>query len=82
MGLPTVATDIRGNRQVIVDGETGVLVPVRDAAALTAAVTSLVRDPAQRDAMSTAARARSVTHFDQQQVINCTLDAYASLRAR
>ena len=82
MGLPTVATDIRGNRQVIADGETGVLVPVRDGAALTSAVTSLVRDPARRDAMSTAARARSVTHFDQQQVINCTLDAYASLRAR
>jgi glycosyltransferase involved in cell wall biosynthesis len=80
MGLPTVATDIRGNRQVIADGETGVLVPVRDPAALTAAVTSLVEDPAQRHAMSAAARARSVTHFDQQRVIECTLDAYALLR--
>jgi glycosyltransferase involved in cell wall biosynthesis len=82
MGLPPVATDIRGNRQVIADGETGVLVPVRDPAGLTAAVISLVEDPARRHAMSAAARARSVAHFDQQRVIDCTLDAYALLRTR
>ena len=33
MGLPIVATDVRGCRQVVVDGETGYLVPVRDAVA-------------------------------------------------
>ena len=46
MGLPTVATDIRGNRQVIADGETGLLVGVRDAAGIAAAVERLM--PAQQ----------------------------------
>ena len=35
MGLPVVATDIRGCRQVVEHGSTGLLVPPRDAAALT-----------------------------------------------
>ncbi|HEY4334121.1 MAG TPA: glycosyltransferase, partial [Ilumatobacteraceae bacterium] len=42
MGLPIVATNIRGCRQVVDDGLTGVLVPVRDAQALGAAVGELV----------------------------------------
>ena len=38
MGLPIVATDIRGCRQVVDDGRTGVLVPVGDVPALTEAI--------------------------------------------
>jgi glycosyltransferase involved in cell wall biosynthesis len=77
MGLPTVASDIRGNRQVV-DPTTGVLVPVRDAAALAGAITALVLDPARRKAMGTAARAKAHSEFDQAQVIARTLDAYNS----
>jgi glycosyltransferase involved in cell wall biosynthesis len=77
MGLPTVASDIRGNRQVV-DPATGVLVPVRDAAALAAAITGLVGDPARRRAMGAAARAKAEAEFDQAQVIARTLDAYRS----
>ena len=49
MGLPTVATDIRGNRQVIADGETGLLVPVRDPAGIRSAVAQLVADAERED---------------------------------
>ena len=56
MGLPTVATDIRGNRQVIADGETGLLVPVRDPPAIAAAVERLVADAERRSTMGAAAR--------------------------
>ena len=41
MGLPVVATDVRGCREVVDDGVTGVLVPVGDAAALAAALRAL-----------------------------------------
>ena len=51
MGLPTVATDIRGCRQVVDDGETGLLVPVRDAVAIAAAVEQLVGDAGLRSTM-------------------------------
>jgi glycosyltransferase involved in cell wall biosynthesis len=80
MGLPTVATDIRGNRQVIADGETGLLVPVRDPAAIRAAVERLVADPHLRTAMGQSARGRAAAEFDQQRIIDRTLAAYALLR--
>jgi glycosyltransferase involved in cell wall biosynthesis len=82
MGLPTVATDIRGNRQVIDDGVTGVLVAVRDASALSAAVADLADDAERRRAMGAAAQARAVEHFDQQRVIDISLAAYRSLSSR
>jgi ribosomal protein S18 acetylase RimI-like enzyme len=82
MGLPIVATDIRGCRQVVADGETGVLVPPRDPVALTAAIRGLVDDPARRRAMGRAARARAVRHFDQQRQIDLSLEVYERLLAR
>lgn len=77
MGLPTVATDIRGNRQVV-DESTGVLVPVRDAAALAAAMTDLAAGPDRRAAMGAAARRKAADEFDQARVIDRTLAAYAA----
>jgi glycosyltransferase involved in cell wall biosynthesis len=82
MGLPIVASDIRGNRQVIADGETGVLVPVRDAAAFARAIGALVGDPALLARQSVAARARALAEFDQHRVIDRTLDAYRLLDRR
>jgi glycosyltransferase involved in cell wall biosynthesis len=78
-GLPIVATDIRGCRQVVEAGRTGLLVPVRDPAGLRAAIGSLLDDPASRRAMAAAARDKARAEFDQQTVIDRTLDAYALL---
>ena len=79
MGLPTVATDIRGNRQVIADGVTGVLVPVRDPAALALAIGELVDDAHHRDLQGGAAVARAATDFDQQRQIDITMAQYRAL---
>jgi len=78
-GLPVVATDIRGCRQVVDDGVTGRLVPPRDAAALAAAVEALAADPAGREAMGRAALARAAADFDQRRVIATTLRTYRHL---
>ncbi len=75
MGLPVVATDIRGCRQVVEHGLTGTLVPVRDAPALATAVADLVR----RSAYGRAARQRALEHFDQQVVIDRTLATYRAV---
>jgi glycosyltransferase involved in cell wall biosynthesis len=80
MGLPVVATDIRGCRQVVDDGRTGVLVPVRDACALAEAIHRLVADVPAREAMSAAARDKAAREFDQRRCIGVTLDVYATLR--
>lgn len=76
MGLPTVATDIRGNRQVVADGVTGVLVPVRDADGLAAGVARLAGDVRMRAEMAGAARDRAIAEFDQRRVIERSLEAY------
>ena len=82
MGVPVVATDIRGCRQVVDDGVTGRLVPVRDAAALAAAVASLAADPEARRSMGAASRAKAAREFDQRRVIDLTLSVYRELLDR
>jgi glycosyltransferase involved in cell wall biosynthesis len=79
MGVPVVATDIRGCRQVVDDGVTGMLVPVRDSGALAAAIEQLAREPETRARMGAAARRKAQRDFDQQQVIDTTLDVYEQL---
>ena len=79
MGLPIVATNIRGCRQVVDDEITGRFVPKRDAAALAEAVADLAGDPEARCRMGKAAHAKAVQSFDQQQVIDITLAAYEEL---
>lgn len=81
MGLPVVATDIRGCRQVVDDGTTGRLVPVRDGAALGAALVALVGDADLRRSMGVAARRKAEADFDQERCIELTLDAYRRLLA-
>ncbi|MEM9466187.1 MAG: glycosyltransferase family 4 protein [Actinomycetota bacterium] len=79
MGLPVVATDIRGCRQVVVDGENGALVPVRDAGRLTSALLRLVADPELRIRQGVAGRVRAIEHFDDRDVIATTLRTYDAL---
>lgn len=68
-GLPVVATDIRGAREQVIDGETGLLVPVKDEAALAAALDRLVADPALRARMGEASLARARAEYDEGSVI-------------
>jgi glycosyltransferase involved in cell wall biosynthesis len=73
-GLPVVATDIRGSREEVVDGKTGLLVPVKDPAALASALQSLTTDPALRVQMGRAGLARARTLYDEKRVIDRQLD--------
>jgi glycosyltransferase involved in cell wall biosynthesis len=82
MGLPVVATDIRGCRQVVDNDATGRLVPVRDAAALASAIRDLANDDRVRRTMGLAARAKAEKEFDQTRCIDITLSTYESLLGR
>jgi len=79
LGVPVIATDVRGCRQVVDDGRSGLLVPVRDPAALADAIESLVVDPLLRERLGNAARDRALVEFDQDRVIARTLAVYRSL---
>lgn len=62
-GLPVVATDVGGNGELVVPGETGALVPARDAAALAAAMGRYANDREMLRQHGEAARARAVAFF-------------------
>lgn len=82
MGLPIVASNIRGCRQVVVDQVTGRLFAPGDAAGLVAALRPLVIDRIRRRRMGDAARERAVEHFDDRDVVQTTLRTYEWLRSR
>src|SRR5438105_11867978 len=82
MGVPVVATNIRGCRQVVDDGRTGRLVPVGDVDALAGAIAALATDAELRRSLGEAARAKAQREFDQQRVIDTTLAVYEGLLAR
>ena len=79
MGLPIVATDIRGCRQVVDDGVTGLLVPVNEPASLARTLVQLAGDPADRGRYAAAGRTKAQREFDQSQVIDTTLATYQRL---
>ncbi|MGH9210708.1 MAG: glycosyltransferase family 4 protein [Acidimicrobiales bacterium] len=75
-GLPIVATDVRGCRQVVDHEVTGLLVPVRDADALARAIAELAGDRPRRKTMGKAAVARAEEHFDERRVVELVMDTY------
>jgi glycosyltransferase involved in cell wall biosynthesis len=79
MGLPIIATNIRGCRQVVDDGVTGLLVPPHDAHALADAIGQLAADPVRRRTFGKAAREKARREFDQQRCIDITLETYRRL---
>jgi glycosyltransferase involved in cell wall biosynthesis len=62
-GRPVVATRVGGCPEVVVDGETGVLVALGDTGAFVDAITALLGDRDERDAMGIAARRHAEHHF-------------------
>jgi glycosyltransferase involved in cell wall biosynthesis len=62
-GLPMIVTDIGGNAEAVIDGETGFVVPPAEPAALAAALLRLAQDPALRRKLGEAGRERLATHF-------------------
>jgi glycosyltransferase involved in cell wall biosynthesis len=78
-GLPVVATRMGGIPEAVRDGETGLLVPPRDAAALAAAVKSLLDDPGRREAMGRAGRRWVEQAFSIERTIDITMDLYCEL---
>ena len=79
MGLPSVVTDINGSREIIRQGENGVIVPSKDADALYEAMLDMVNDNASRDRMADNAREMIASRFEQGFVRNCLYDFYDEL---
>lgn len=80
-GLPIVTTDTPGCREIVRDGENGLLVPVQDHAALADALERLILDEGLRRRMGNRSRQRATEEFSQERVIEATLAVYQELAA-
>jgi glycosyltransferase involved in cell wall biosynthesis len=65
-GLPVVATAVGGVPEAVADGQTGLLVPPRDSAALAAACLTLIDQPARRQSMGAAGRRFALARYNWQ----------------
>ncbi len=74
MELPVVATDIRGSREEVVHGETGLLVPTHNSAALTEALRTLIADPDLSRRMGKAGRQRALKLYDERCIVARQID--------
>jgi glycosyltransferase involved in cell wall biosynthesis len=75
-GLPVVASDVGGLRELVVEGETGLLVPPADPEALAAALQGLLADRALRRRLGAAGRARAEARFDLAPFRRAHLEVY------
>lgn len=82
VGLPLVATDVPGCREIVRHDETGLLVPPKDAAALAAAIERLVSEPGLRARMGRSARRAAETRYAESVVLASYLELYDKLMAR
>ncbi len=78
-GRAVITTDVPGCRDAIEAGQTGVLVPVRDARAIYEAVCDLAENTQKRQAMGQAGRALAQEAFDIRKVVQAHLDIYQAL---
>ena len=80
-GLPCVASDAGGIPEVVAEGGTGLLFPVRDPAALASRLRILVEDESLRRRMGAEARRRAVEVFDWDRIAERTAGFYERLMA-
>ncbi|CAA9574475.1 MAG: hypothetical protein AVDCRST_MAG88-2689 [uncultured Thermomicrobiales bacterium] len=75
---PVIASDFGGFREVVRGGETGLLVPPQDPAALAGAIDALLADPARRRALAAAGRRDVAARFSWPAVVERVLAAYGT----
>ena len=78
-GLPSVSFDVGGIPEVVVEGETGFLVPLEDTEGLGQAIARLAQNGSLRDSMGDAARRRAIEAFSADTVVESYLEAYRNV---
>jgi glycosyltransferase involved in cell wall biosynthesis len=80
-GLPMIVTDVGGNAEAVVDGETGLVVPAHNPDRLAGAILRLAKDPAMRSSFGTTARRRVTEHFAMERCVAAHDQLYRKLLA-
>jgi len=76
MELPSIVTDINGSREIIVDGENGMIVPPQNEKRLYQAMKVMLTSPTDREKLAGRARKMIADRFEQGFVRKCLYDFY------
>lgn len=79
MGLPAIVTDINGSREIIIEGENGLIIPPRNADALYAAMKEMVVNSALRESMASKTRKLVADRYEQSYVRRCLKEYYTQI---
>jgi len=79
MGIPAVATDVKGNREAVFSGRNGVLVPYNAPSVLAEAIGELLNDPSELTRLSLQCRSIALEYFDERKVFEKILKSYQML---
>lgn len=79
MELPCIVTDINGSREIIVNGENGVIIPSKDAEALYGAMKAMATEKAATTHYASQARQMIATRFEQSFVRQCLYEFYREI---
>lgn len=78
-GVPVIATEAGGVSEMVIDGQTGRLLPNRDPAALAQAMLAVLAEPGAARALTGAARAHVEAHFTVERMVAGNLAVYEEL---
>ena len=76
MGLPSIVTDVNGSREIIIDGQNGLIIPVKDVNALYDAMKCLLLDEEQTQRLVAKVRSFIEARFEQCFVTDCLCKSY------
>jgi glycosyltransferase involved in cell wall biosynthesis len=79
MGVPAVVTDVKGNREAVLHGRNGLLVPLGDVPALAGAVVRLLTDKELATKMGVNGRAMALARFDERATFETVKNEYRRL---
>lgn len=79
MGLPSIVTNINGSREIIINGENGLIIPTKDADSLYEAMKLMLLDNKMREKMASNARPLIESRFEKSFVQKCLLDFYEEI---
>ena len=80
-GKPIIATDVPGCREIVHNGENGMLVPLKNANSLASAIKELINNPEKRKIMGTNGRRLVENEFSEETIVFQTLKVYQELLA-
>ena len=78
-GVPAIVTDSGGSPELVQNGKSGIVIPVRNAKAIADSIEKLYRDPEFKKSLGMNAKKRIDVHFDNDETVKQTINVYRDL---